>query len=70
MRNLTLEGKLIIFKALVVSKILCLTLTTIAEEIKKIQKAFIWNSSNIRLKNGTLCNNFEKSDLIKHQQKQ
>ena len=49
MRNITLEGKIIIFKTLALSKIVFLTLITsfskqINEEIKKIQKAFTWNN--------------------------
>ena len=48
MRNLTLEGKITIFKTLAKSKIVHLSLVTnvpmqIINELNKIQKEFIWN---------------------------
>ena len=47
-RNLTLEGKIIVFKTLALSKIshLCLTSVVpkqIIKEIENIQKNFLWN---------------------------
>ena len=68
MRNITLEGKIIIFKTLALSKIVYLTLITsfskvLIEEIQRIQKAFICNNLNPKIKLETLCNSFEKGGL-------
>ena len=68
MRNITLEGKIIIFKTLALSKIVYLTLITsfskvLIEEIQRIQKAFICNKLNPKIKLETLCNSFEKGGL-------
>ena len=68
MRNITLEGKIIIFKTLALSKIVYLTLITsfskvLIEEIQRIQKAFIRNNLNPKIKLETLCNSFEKGGL-------
>ena len=48
MRNLTLEGKIIVYKTLVLSKIVLLCLTSVVtkqiiEEFENIQKSFLWN---------------------------
>ena len=68
MRNITLEGKIIIFKTLALSKIVYLTLITsfskqLIEEIQRIQKAFIWNNLTPKIKHETLCNSFEEDGL-------
>ena len=68
MRNLTLEGKITIFKTLAISKIIHLSLVTnvptqIIKELKKIQKEFIWNGSNSKIKHSTLCNKYENGGL-------
>ena len=68
MRNLTLEGKIIVFKMLALSKIVLLCLTSvvpkqITEEIENIQKKFIWNRSTPKIKHSTLCNSFATGDL-------
>ena len=65
MRNITLEGKIIIFKTLALSKIVYLTLVTsfskqLIEKIQRIQKAFIWNNLTLKIKHETLCNSFEE----------
>ena len=68
MRNLTEEGKITIFKTLVISKIIHLSLVTngpteIIKELNKIQnkriKEFIWNGNNPKIKPSTLCNKYE-----------
>ena len=69
-RMLSLEGKIIIFKTLTISKIVYLTFLTVIpnsliEELQKIQKTFIWHSSRPKISNKTLCNNFE-NDGLKH----
>ena len=68
MRNNMLEGKIRIFKTLVPSKIVCLTLKTsfskqLTEKMHKIQKAFIWNNLTPKIKHKTLCNFFEEGGL-------
>ena len=68
MRNLTLEEKITIFKTLAISKIIHLSLVTnfptqIINEINKIQKEFIWNGSNPKVKHSNLCNKYENGDL-------
>ena len=53
MGNLTLEGKIVIFKTLAISKIVFQSLLTptprhIVNEFEKIQKAFLWKNSEVR----------------------
>ena len=53
-RTLTLEGRILIFKALGISKIVYLSLITtvtnsILNEIQKIQKAFLCTLQNLKL---------------------
>ena len=68
MENLTLEGKIIVFKILALSKIVHLSVTSvlpkqIIEEIESIQKNFLWNWSTLKIKHSTLCNSFATGDL-------
>ena len=47
MRNLTLEGRIVVFKMLAISKIVFLALLTkishqVVKESEKIQKFFLW----------------------------
>jgi len=67
-RNLTLEGKITIFKTLAISKIVYnaylsevpdFTITT----LQKIQKNFLWNGKRSKIKQDTLCNSYEKGGL-------
>lgn len=67
-RNLTLEGKIIIFKTLAISKIVFLAMILpipkqITDEVLKIQKNFSWNNSKAKIKHDTLCNSFENGGL-------
>ena len=50
MRNLTGEGKVTIFKTLAISEIMLLSLVN---KLNKIQKEFIWNESNPKIKHST-----------------
>ena len=55
MRNLTLEGKIVIFKTLAIFKIVFQSLITtvskhIVNELEKIQKAFLWKNSSPKIK--------------------
>ena len=68
MRNLTLEGKVTVFKALAISKIVHLALITnipksAIKELNKIQKEFIRKNKNPRIKHTTLCNNYDNGGL-------
>ena len=68
MRNITLEGKIIIFKTLALSKIVYLTLITsfseqLIEEIQRVLKAFIWNDLTPKIKHETFCNSFKEGGL-------
>ena len=70
MRNLTSEGKMIVFKTLALSKILHLCLTAVVpkriiEDIENIQKNFLCNRSTPKIKHSTLCNSFATRDLTK-----
>ena len=68
MRQLTIEGKILIVKSLAISKIVHLALvkdvasTTIAQ-LEKMQKQFIWRNENPKLKHTTLCNEYEQEGL-------
>ena len=67
-RNLTLEGKITIFKTLAISKIvfnayLSTVPVYIIEALKKIQSNFLWNGLRPKIKHDTLCNSYEKGGL-------
>ena len=66
-RNLSLEGRIVIFKSLAISKIVYLSTISritndIIQELKKIQKSFLWNS-NPKIKYNTLCSDFKNGGL-------
>ena len=66
-RKLTLEGKIVIFKTIVVPKIVFQAfITTVLKQIfnepKKIQKAFFLNNSP-KIKHETLCNDYKAGGL-------
>ena len=59
MRNLSIEGKIVVFKTLAISKLVYLALLTvipnhITDEVAKIQKSFIWYDSSPNIKHETL----------------
>ena len=67
-RNLTLEGKVTVFKALAISKIVHPALitnipTSTMKELNKIQKESIWKNKNPKIKHTTLCNNCNNGSL-------
>ena len=67
-RILSLEGRIIIFKSLAISKIVYVAFLTVIpnsliEEIQKTQKTFIWHSSSPKISHKTLCNNVENGGL-------
>ena len=67
-RNLTLEGKIIIFKTLVLSKITFLAQVLeipnqVIETLQQIQKDFLWSSSSSKVKHETICKDFQYGEL-------
>ena len=67
MRRLTLEGKIIVFKTLAISKIVFLSLipevlTEIICELETMQKTFLWPSKS-KIKNETLCSDLKYGGL-------
>ena len=67
MRSLTLEGKVIVFKTFLISKIVYLSMmikvpTEIIVELKKIQKQFIWPTKP-KIKNETISSDFKDGGL-------
>ena len=68
MKKLTLEGKIVIFRTIEISKIVFQAFITTAPkhiviELNKIQKAFFWNNSSPKTKYATLCNNYNVGGL-------
>ena len=64
LRNLTLEGKIIIFKTLALSKIVFQAFVTpipiyVVTELEKIQKSFLWENSASKIKHDTLTKNID-----------
>ena len=64
MRNLTLEGKIVIFKTKEISKIVFQSFITTApkyvvNELDQIQNAFLWNNSIAKIKHKTLCSGYK-----------
>ena len=67
-RNLSLEGKITVFKSLAISKIVYIAFlsdipTYIIETLKKIQNGFLWNGKRAKIKHHTLCNSYETGGL-------
>ena len=68
MRQLTLEGRITVFKSLAVSKVIHLLLITklhnnTIDLLHKIQKNFIWQGEKAKIKHSTLCNGYEKGGI-------
>ena len=64
MRKLTLGGKVTIFKSLAISKIVHFTIitkfpNTVIEELKQIQKNFLWDNKKVKIKQSTLCSDYK-----------
>ena len=60
MRNLTLEGRMVVFKTLAISKIVFLALLNriphqVVKELEKIQKSFLWKDSTLKIRHETTC---------------
>ena len=68
LRNLSILGKITIFKTLAISKIIHLALvtyipTSIIDILNKLQKEFLWNKKNPKIKHSTLCSDYENGGL-------
>ena len=68
MRNVSIEGKIVVFKTLAISKLVYLALLTvipdhITDEVTKIQKSFIWHDSSPKIKHETLRMEFKAKGL-------
>ena len=68
MRDLSIAGKIAVFKTLAISKIVHLPLVKtilnlIMQELNKIQKEFIWKTRKPKIKHDTLCKNYENGGL-------
>ena len=68
MRDLSIEGKITVFKSLAISKIIHLTLVTttnnsIINQLEKIQKDFIWNKKSPKIRHNTLRSSYENGGL-------
>ena len=61
MQQITIEGKILIFKTLAISKVVYLFVYQyqIAQS-EKIQKYFTWKNVNLKLKHTNLYNEYEK----------
>ena len=67
MRNISSEGKIVVFKMLAISKLVYLTLLTvipdhITDEVAKRQKSFIWHDSS-KIKYETLRMEFKAGGI-------
>ena len=68
MRNLSIAGKITIFKTLAISKIVHLALVKVIPnsvilELDNINKHFIWKNGNPKIKQDTLCKDYENGGL-------
>ena len=66
--NLTLEGRIVVFKSLAIPKIVFQALIApvpihIIKTLKTIQTSFLWNNSNPKIKHKTLCKRYENGGL-------
>ena len=68
MQNLSIAGKITVFKTLAISKMVHLALikvipNSVILELGKIKKDFIWKNSNPKIKKDTLCKDYENGGL-------
>ena len=68
MKNLTLQGKIVIFKTIALSKIVFQSFITtmpkyVVNKLEKMHKAFLWNNSTPKIKHETLCNDYKAGGL-------
>ena len=68
LRNLTIEGRIAVFKSLAILKLIRLVLiseipTSSVNLLTKIQMEFIWKGKNLKTKSSTLCNDHKNGGL-------
>ena len=68
LRNLVIEGRIVVFKSLAISKLIHLALvtevpTSITNLLPKIQMEFIWKGKILRIRDSALCNDYENGGL-------
>ena len=68
MRNLTLEGRIVVLKTLAILKIIFLALLAkisyqVVKELEKIQKSFLWENSTPKIKHETTCKDYNDGGL-------
>ena len=67
-RNITLEGQIVLFKSLAISKIIFQALTAptpinVIKALETIQTSFLWSNSNTKIKHKTFCIGYENGGL-------
>ena len=67
-QNLTLEGRIVVFKSLAISKIVFQALiapvpTHVIKALETIQTSFLWNNSNPKIRDKTVCKRYENGGL-------
>ena len=67
-RNLIIEGKALVFKSLAISQKVDLSLITtvpqaVINQLNNIQKNFMWNGKNPKIKHSTFSNSYEDGGL-------
>ena len=70
MRNLTLGGRIVIFKTLVISKVVFLALLTkipyqLVKALEKIKKSFLSKNSTLKIKYETTCTDYKDDGFKK-----
>ena len=68
LRNLIIEGRIVVFKSLAISKLIHLALvtevpTSTTNLLPKIQMEFIWKGKILRIRDSALCNDYENGGL-------
>ena len=68
LRNLSIEGRIVVFKSLAISKLTHLALvteipTSTINLLTKIQMEFIWKGKTPNIKSSTLCNDYDNGGL-------
>ena len=68
MQNLSIAGKITVFKTLALSKIVHLALVKVTPnsvilELDKTKKHFVWKNSNPKIKQDTLCKDYKNGGL-------
>lgn len=67
MMNLSVEGKIVIFKVLAISKLIYLALPTLIsnnfiDEIARIKRVFTWDDPTFKIKHDTLRIDFKTGE--------